>query len=141
VIAVVGVPAGSNLPAESASIRISRDYKGRRRREAVWIGRYRIAGRDSSKVLGKAWTKRSRPAHGYLTRAEAHAALDRFPPLAAGTTPVRRRQICPRPAVAAAPLAPIGGRALGAGARSSQDAGVPERVAPRLGPYADPVRP
>ena len=77
-LALVRVHAGSDWPAESASVRISRDYKGHRRREAVWIGRYRIAGRDSSKVLGKAWTKRSRPTHGYLTRAEAHAALDRF---------------------------------------------------------------
>src|ERR1035437_6346618 len=63
---------------ESASARISTEHKGRNRREPVWIGRYRIAGKDSAKVLGKAWTKRSRPAAGYLTRAAAEAALRRF---------------------------------------------------------------
>ena len=63
---------------ESASIRLSTEHKGRKRREPVWIGRYRLAGKDSAKVLGKAWTKRSRPAAGYLTRAAAEDALRRF---------------------------------------------------------------
>jgi prevent-host-death family protein len=35
----------------------------------VWIGRYRVAGKDSAKVIGKAWTKRSRSPAGYLTRS------------------------------------------------------------------------
>ena len=63
---------------ESASVRLSAEHKGKKRREPVWIGRYRIAGKDSAKVLGKAWTKRSRPAPGYLTRAAAEDALRRF---------------------------------------------------------------
>jgi integrase len=63
---------------ESASVRLSTEHKGRKRREPVWIGRYRIAGKDSARVLGKAWTKRSRPAAGYLTRAAAEESLRRF---------------------------------------------------------------
>ncbi len=63
---------------ESASVRLSTEHKGRKRRAPVWIGRYRIAGKDSAKVLGKAWTKRSRPPAGYLTRAAAEQALQRF---------------------------------------------------------------
>jgi integrase len=63
---------------ESASIRLSTEHKGRRRQEPVWIGRYRVAGKDSAKVLGKAWTKRSRPPAGYLTRACAEDALRLF---------------------------------------------------------------
>lgn len=63
---------------ESASVRLSTEHKGRERREPVWIGRYRIAGKDSAKVLGKAWIKRSRPPAGYLTRAAAEDALRRF---------------------------------------------------------------
>src|ERR1035441_10990809 len=41
----------------SAPIRLSKEHKGRPRREPVWIGRYRIVGKDSARVLGKAWTK------------------------------------------------------------------------------------
>ncbi len=61
----------------SASIRLSTEHKGRRRREPVWIGRYRIVGKDSARVLGRAWTKRSRAPEGYLTRAQAEEALRR----------------------------------------------------------------
>jgi integrase len=60
---------------QSASIRLSSEHKGRKRREPVWIGRYRIVGKDSAKVLGKAWTKPSRPPAGYLTRGQAEEAL------------------------------------------------------------------
>ena len=60
---------------ESWSVRLSAEHKGRKRREPVWIGRYRIAGKDSAKVLGKAWTKRSRPPAGYLTRSAAEDAV------------------------------------------------------------------
>ena len=63
---------------ESASVRLSREYKGRKRQEPVWIGRYRFAGKDSAKVLGKAWTRRSRPPDGYLTRSGAEEVLRRF---------------------------------------------------------------
>jgi integrase len=48
------------------------------RREPVWIVRYRIAGKDSAKVLGKAWTKRSRAPEGYLTRGDAELAVQRL---------------------------------------------------------------
>ncbi len=60
---------------QSASIRLSREHKGRLRRAPVWIGRYRLVGKDSARVLGKAWTKRSRAPQGYLTRAQAEDAL------------------------------------------------------------------
>ena len=63
------------MSEQSASIRLSSEHKGRKRREPVWIGRYRIVGKDSAKVLGKAWTKRSRPPAGYLTRGQAEEAL------------------------------------------------------------------
>ena len=63
---------------ESASVRLSTEHKGRKRRVPVWVGRYRLAGKGSAKVLGKAWTKRSRPPAGYLTRADAEARLRRF---------------------------------------------------------------
>jgi hypothetical protein len=60
---------------ESASVRLSTEHKGRKRREPVWIGRYRLAGKDSAKVLGKAWTKRSKAPAGFLTRSGAEQAL------------------------------------------------------------------
>lgn len=63
---------------ESASVRVSSEHKGRKRREPVWIGRYRLGGKDSAKVLGKAWQKRSKPPAGYLTKASAEAALRAF---------------------------------------------------------------
>ncbi len=60
---------------QSTSIRLSNEHKGRKRREPVWVARYRIVGKDSAKVLGKAWTKRSRSPEGYLTRSQAEEAL------------------------------------------------------------------
>ena len=63
------------MSEQSASIRLSKEHKGRPRRTPVWIGRYRVVGKDSARVLGKAWTKRSRAPHGYLTRAQAEDAL------------------------------------------------------------------
>jgi hypothetical protein len=63
---------------ESASVRLSTEHKGRKRREPVWVGRYRLAGKDSAKVIGKAWTERSRSPQGYLTRADAEDELRRF---------------------------------------------------------------
>lgn len=63
------------MTTQSASIRLSTEHKGRKRREPVWIARYRTTGKDSAKVLGKAWTKRSRAPEGYLTRAQAEEAL------------------------------------------------------------------
>jgi hypothetical protein len=63
---------------QSAPIRLSTEHKGRHRREPVWIGRYRIVGKDSAKVLGKAWTRRSAAPDGYLTHSQAEAALRQF---------------------------------------------------------------
>ncbi len=34
---------------ESASVRLSTEHKGRKRREPVWVGRYRLAGKDSAR--------------------------------------------------------------------------------------------
>lgn len=66
------------MSTQSASIRLSREHKGRKRKEPVWIARYRLIGKDSAKVLGKAWTKRSRAPDGYLTRSQAEDALRRL---------------------------------------------------------------
>jgi hypothetical protein len=66
------------MAEQSASIRLSAEHKGRKRREPVWIGRYRIVGKDSAKVLGKAWTQRSRAPEGYLTRSQAEEGLRRL---------------------------------------------------------------
>ncbi len=59
-------------------MRLSTEHKGRKRRVPVWVGRYRLAGKDSAKVIGKAWTKRSRPPRGYLSRTDAAEELRRF---------------------------------------------------------------
>ncbi len=66
------------MAEQSASIRLSGEHKSRKRREPVWIGRYRIVGKDLARVLGKAWTKRSRAPDGYLTRSQAEEALRRL---------------------------------------------------------------
>ena len=66
------------MAEQSASIRLSGEHKGRKRREPVWIARYRIVGKDSAKVRGKAWTKRSRAPEGYMTRSQAEEALRRL---------------------------------------------------------------
>lgn len=63
------------MSEQSASIRLSKEHKGRPRRTPVWIGRYRVVGKDSARVLGKAWIKRSRAPQGYLTRPQAEDAL------------------------------------------------------------------
>jgi integrase len=60
---------------QSASIRLSAEREGRKRRQPIWVARYRVADRDSAKVLGRAWTKRSRAPEGYLTRSQAEDAL------------------------------------------------------------------
>lgn len=45
----------------------------------VWELRYRLPnGKQSDKILGKAWTKQSRPPQGFLTRQQAEAAAQRF---------------------------------------------------------------
>ncbi len=61
------------------SVALSRTRKGRPRKEPVWLMRYRLpSGKDSSKVLGKAWLKKGRPPRGYLTEREALAAAESF---------------------------------------------------------------
>lgn len=66
------------MMAASYNVRLSTEHKGRRRREPVWIGRFRVGDRDSAKVLGKAWQRRSRPPEGYLTKGMAEEALRTF---------------------------------------------------------------
>jgi integrase len=62
-----------------ASITLSDTYKGQRRPEPVWLMRYRLpSGKDSRKVLGKAWTRRGRPAAGYMSEAEALVRAQSF---------------------------------------------------------------
>ncbi len=74
------------------SVAISRTRKGKRRREPVWIMRYRLAsGKDSSKVLGLAWTKKGRPPRGYLTDGEARVKAETFAAQHSADTPDARR--------------------------------------------------
>ncbi len=63
------------MSGQSASVRLSTEHKGRRRRDPVWIARYRVVGKDSAKVLGKASVERSRAPQGYITRGQAEKAL------------------------------------------------------------------
>jgi integrase len=61
------------------SVTLSRTRKGKPRKEPVWLMRYRLpSGKDSSKVLGKAWLKKGRPPRGCLTEREALAAAESF---------------------------------------------------------------
>jgi hypothetical protein len=50
-----------------------------RARGDVWELRYRLPNRkDSTKVLGRVWTGRGRPAAGYLTETQANAKAQAF---------------------------------------------------------------
>jgi integrase len=61
------------------SVSLSTAYKRKRRREAVWEMRYRLpSGKDSRSVLGRAWTKKGRPAAGYLTETDALLKAEAF---------------------------------------------------------------
>ena len=63
----------------TVSVVLSSTCKGRPRAKPVWVMRYRLpSGKDSTKVLAPAWTKKSRPPRGYLTEAEAHAQAEAF---------------------------------------------------------------
>jgi hypothetical protein len=54
--------------------------------------RYRLpSGKDSRRVLGPAWIKRSRPPRGYLTEREALSIAESFAGEHATTTPDERR--------------------------------------------------
>lgn len=61
------------------SVSISTMCKGKPRSKPVWVMRYRLpSGKDSSKVLGAAWTKRGRRPSGYLTKGEALLKAEAF---------------------------------------------------------------
>lgn len=63
----------------TGKVDLSTDVKGKKRKDPVWELRYRLPnGKQSDKILGKAWTKQSRPAAGFLTRREAEALAQTF---------------------------------------------------------------
>ncbi|HTB49850.1 MAG TPA: site-specific integrase [Solirubrobacteraceae bacterium] len=63
----------------SASIGVSTHVKGKPRPKPVWLMRYRLpSGIQSERVLGKAWTKRTRPPEGYLSEGQAIALKEQF---------------------------------------------------------------
>ena len=54
------------------SVHLSTSYKGRSRHTPVWVMRYRLpSGKDSKKTLGRAWNRRGRPPHGFLSEGDA----------------------------------------------------------------------
>lgn len=74
------------------SVRLSTHVKNKERKQPVWELRYRLpSGKQSDKVLGKAWTKQSRPPEGYLTHAQAQAVAQRFLDEHADTVPDDRK--------------------------------------------------
>jgi integrase len=73
-------------------VSLSKTYKGKPRRAPVWEMRYRLrSGKDSSRVLGPAWTKRGRPPHGHFTEEEARAKAHAFAAEHAADSPDVRR--------------------------------------------------
>jgi len=71
---------------------LSKTCKGKPRKTPVWEMRYRLpSGKDSRRVLGPAWRKRSRPPRGYLTEREALTIAEAFAAEHATTTPDERR--------------------------------------------------
>jgi integrase len=54
------------------SVHLSTRYKGRQRSTPVWVMRYRLpSGKDSKRTLGRAWNRRGRPPHGFLSEGDA----------------------------------------------------------------------
>jgi integrase len=54
------------------SVHLSTQYKGRPRATPVWVMRYRLpSGKDSKQTLGRAWNRRGRPPHGFLSEGDA----------------------------------------------------------------------
>jgi integrase len=54
------------------SVHLSTRYKGRPRATPVWVMRYRLpSGKDSKQTLGRAWNRRGRPPHGFLSEGDA----------------------------------------------------------------------
>ncbi len=73
-------------------VELSRMCKGKPRAKPVWIMRYVLpSGKDSRKVLGAAWTKKGRPAPGYLTEGEAQMKAEVFAAEHSTDTPSARR--------------------------------------------------
>jgi hypothetical protein len=73
-------------------VSLSTTYKGKLRRTPVWVLRYRLgSGKQSRQVLGPAWTKKGRPAHGHLTEEEARMKAQAFSAEHATDTPDARR--------------------------------------------------
>lgn len=63
-----------------------------RARGDVWELRYRLpSGKDSTKVLGKVWRGKGRPAAGFLTESQAHAAAQAFLDEHSSAAPEHRR--------------------------------------------------
>jgi integrase len=63
----------------TVSVALSLTRKGKPRMKPVWVMRYRLpSGKDSSKVLAPAWTKKGRPPKGYLTEGEALVQAEAF---------------------------------------------------------------
>jgi integrase len=74
------------------SVTLSTVCKGKPRKRPVWEMRYRLpSGKESTKVLGPAWTKKGRPPRGYLTEGEARKTADGFAELHSSDTPSVRR--------------------------------------------------
>ncbi|MFL5822455.1 MAG: tyrosine-type recombinase/integrase [Solirubrobacteraceae bacterium] len=73
------------------SVQLSTAKGGRRRKHPVWVLRYRLpSGKDSRKVLGRAWTKTSRPPAGFITETQARAIAQSFLDDHAGAVPEHR---------------------------------------------------
>jgi integrase len=74
------------------AVRLSEAHRGKRRSTPVWELRYRLpSGKDSRKVLGRAWLKSSRPAVGFMTRTQAESAAQTFLDRHADDSPAARR--------------------------------------------------
>lgn len=76
------------------SVQLSTQTKQKPRQHPVWVLRYRLpSGKDSRKMLGKAWLKASRPPAGFLTETQARAAAQRFLDAHALSTPEHRHTL------------------------------------------------
>ncbi|MBA3807639.1 MAG: site-specific integrase [Solirubrobacterales bacterium] len=75
------------------SVHLSTTYKGKKRPAPVWVMRYRLpSGKDSKKVVGRAWKKRGRPPHGFLTEADALLESEAFAAEHSADAPDARRR-------------------------------------------------
>ena len=75
------------------SVQLSSTYKGKPRAVPVWELRYRLpSGKDSRKVIGRAWKKKGRPPRGYLTEADALLEAEAFAAEHCADAPDARRR-------------------------------------------------